>query len=84
MNLALALQIIEYVVEHREDIKKMVLALQDLAENLTGAERGAVIKQSITTALNIEGQVEQAWPLFQPFFDAFVTSVKKKASTPAS
>lgn len=76
MNFAVALQVITFLVEHKEDIKKLVLALESLIGDQPGGTKAAAVKQYIGTALNISEQLEQVWPLVAPLFNLFVAATK--------
>ncbi len=80
MNFAVVIQVIDFLVEHKEDIKKMVLALESLAETAAGPDKAAVIRQYIGGALNMEAQVEAAWPAIAPFFNLAVSAIKAKTA----
>jgi hypothetical protein len=84
MNLAIILQIIDFFLQHRAELGKLVMALETLAEGVAGPEKGAVLRDFVAKALGIEAQVEAVWEDVQPMVNLFVAATKKKAATPAS
>jgi hypothetical protein len=74
-----ALQVILYLVAHKDEIKQLVASLESLAADIPGSQKAQAVKSYIAIALSVESQIEAAWPMVAPFFNLFVASVKKPA-----
>lgn len=75
-------QILEFLWANREKVKGVVLGIEGLAEGALGTDKAAAFKSYIGAALNIESQVEGAWPIVSPIFNLAVKSFKAKAAAP--
>jgi hypothetical protein len=78
MNFTIVLQILSFLVEHKQDIKDMILKIEALVGEAAGPEKAAIIRAYVGTAMNLSEQVEVAWPFVAPFFNLLVKVVKGK------
>ena len=78
-----ALSVLGFLVQHKDDVKALILQVEQLMGEAAGNEKAQAVKTFIGTALGIEAQLEQAWPLVSPIFNAFVALVKKTNPAPA-
>lgn len=76
MNFSIAIQIIGYIVENKDTIKGLIFSIQSLIPDAAGGDKANAVKSFIGKALNIEGQLESAWPMVAPIFNLFVAAVK--------
>lgn len=72
--------VLAYLAQNKDAIKQAILDLENLIPNAPGNDKAAAIRGMIAGALNIEGQIEAAWPIIAPVFNAFVALVKGKAA----
>lgn len=79
MNVTVALQILGYLAANKDAIKQLILSIEGIVGEIAGPDKAAIVKQYVATALSVEAQVEQAWPLVAPLFNTFVALVKKPA-----
>jgi hypothetical protein len=75
---AAIMQIINFLAEHKEDIKKMILNIESLIPDDPGNEKALIVRNFIATSLNIEAQIEQAWPYIGFLFNSLVKTTKGK------
>lgn len=73
------LSVLAFLAQNKDTIKQIILLIQELFGSGTGATKAAVFKQWLASAMQAEEQVEQAWPLISPIFNAVVALVKNKA-----
>ena len=59
------LQIIAFLAEHKEQIKKLILDIENLIPTTSGNNKAMIVRNFIATSLGVEAQIEQAWPLRQ-------------------
>ncbi len=72
-----AFQILAYLATHRDEIKEMILNIQKLfPEPGQGDTKAAAVRGFIAKSLNIEAQIEEAWPLVSGIFNLFVAKTK--------
>lgn len=76
MNFSLALQVLQFLLAHKDDIKSIITTVEGLIPDSPGSTKAAAVKQYIGVAMNVEAQLESAWPLVSPFFNAVVAAVK--------
>lgn len=74
------LQIVSFLIANRDEITKLVHALQDLFGPGTGATKGEAFKATLTAMMGATDVIEQGWPLAQPVVNAFVALVKGKTA----
>lgn len=82
----IVLQVITFLVTHRDGIKQMILDLETLIPETPGLTKATAVKSFIANGLGIETQIETVWPLISPIFNAMVASTKypPKAAEPAA
>ena len=78
MNATLAFQLFAYLIQHRKEIVDLILQIQDLFPDATGAEKAGVVRQFFGVALGVSDKIEEAWPLIAPVFNLFVAKAKNK------
>lgn len=74
------LAVIIYIVTNKELIKQLVLQIENLIPDAPGTTKAGMFKHWIATAMNIENEIEQVWPLVKPVFDVVVAGVKRPAA----
>ena len=72
----LALSIISFLVSNKSQIVQVITEIELLIPDAPGSTKAAAVKSFIATSLGVEAQVEQAWPLVGPIFNALVALVK--------
>ncbi|MFZ6653779.1 hypothetical protein [Undibacterium sp. TJN19] len=72
-------QIIGFLSEHREQIKKLIVDIESLIPNTPGASKAQLVRNLIATSLGIEAQIEQAWPFVSSLFNDLVAVTKRPA-----
>lgn len=73
-----AISILSFLWDERENVKKLILLVQDAYEGAAGEEKAKAVKEFIAKALGIEDRIEGAWPIAAPFFNRLVAKVKGK------
>ena len=76
-----AMQILRWIVEHRDDLVEMIKTIESLIPEMPGNEKAAAVRNAIGTALSIETQIDKAWPLVAPIFNLLVKDVKAVKQT---
>lgn len=80
MNIALIVQVIQYIVANKDEIAQMVNALEvagaALVGDLGGADKAAIVQKYIALQANITADLGPVWTVLSPFFNAFVAKVK--------
>jgi hypothetical protein len=78
-----ATKVFLWLVTHKEQIKTVILGVEELMPDAAGASKAAAVRnfiaQGIAAEGTIEGDVDKAWPFIGPLFDGFVAKVKKAA-----
>jgi hypothetical protein len=74
--LSIAIQIITFLAQHKDDIKAIVLNIEQMMGDMPGNSKAQAVKDFIGQAMAIEGQMEAAWPIVAPIFNLFVAAVK--------
>lgn len=74
--MAIFLQIVSFLVQNRAQIKQLILDIQNLIPDAPGADKAGLVKSFIAASLQVEGQIESAWPFVAPLFNAFVSDTK--------
>jgi hypothetical protein len=77
--LAIALQILTFLAQNKDNIKSIVLTIEQMAGDMPGSSKAQAVKDVIGKALSIEAQIEAAWPIVAPIFNLFVAAVKRVA-----
>ena len=77
MNFTVVVQIFAFLVSHKDTIKALILALQDLMPDAPGTSKAQAVKDFIAKALGIEASIEAAWPQVAPLFNLFVSLTKQ-------
>ncbi len=72
------LAVLVFLAQNKDTIKQIILAIQELLGPGTGSTKAAVFKQWLASAMQAEEQVEQAWPMISPIFNAVVALTKGK------
>lgn len=75
----IAMQILRWIVDHRDDLVDMIKTIESLIPDTPGSEKAAAVRNAIGTALSIEAQIDKAWPLVAPIFNLLVKNVKEAA-----
>ena len=70
-------QIIGFLSEHREQIKKLIVDIESLIPNTPGSGKSLLVRNLIATSLGIEAQMEQAWPFVSGLFNDLVAVTKR-------
>jgi hypothetical protein len=81
MNLSAIIQLLTFLVDHKDEIKSIVLQIQTLIPDAPGTEKAAIVKSFISKALGIEATIESVWPMVAPVFNLIVAAVKAKMPT---
>jgi hypothetical protein len=74
---ATILQVISFLAEHKEQIKKLILDIESLIPATPGNSKALIIRNFIATSLNVEAQIEQAWPFVNGLFNDLVATTKR-------
>ena len=74
---ATILQVISFIAEHKEQIKKLILDIESLIPATPGNSKALIIRNFIATSLNVETQIEQAWPFINGLFSDLVATTKR-------
>jgi hypothetical protein len=82
--ISVAMQVIGFLVENKDQIKQVVQSIEKLIPDAPGSDKAASVRAFIGKALDVEAQIEAAWPLVAPFFNLFVSVVKGKTTAPAA
>ncbi|MFZ6874229.1 hypothetical protein ACO0LF_19400 [Undibacterium sp. Di27W] len=73
------LQIIAFLAEHKDQIKKLILDIEGLIPTTPGSSKALIVRNFIATSLNVETQIEQAWPFVSGLFNDLVAATKRAA-----
>lgn len=76
---ATILQIIGFLAEHKEEIKKLILDIENLIPMTAGNTKAQIVRNFIATSLSLEAQIEHAWPYISGLFNDLVATTKKPA-----
>lgn len=76
MNFTVILQVLSFLIAHKEQIKELILSIEALIPDAQGSEKAAAVKAFIANALNVEAQIETVWPMISPIFNLIVGLVK--------
>jgi len=71
-----ALKVLSFLVSNRASIVQVITDIEGLIPDAPGATKAAAVKSFVSASLNIEGQIEQVWPLIGPIFNTLVAAVK--------
>lgn len=71
------LQIINFLAQNKDQIRQLIITIQNLIPDAPGSEKSLQVRHFIAASLNLEEHIEQAWPLVAPLFNALVANVKK-------
>ncbi|MFZ6733782.1 hypothetical protein ACO0LG_17780 [Undibacterium sp. Ji42W] len=74
---ATILQIISFLAEHKEQIKKLILDIENLIPATPGSSKALIVRNFIATSLSIEAQMEPAWPFVSSLFNDLVAFTKR-------
>jgi|GEM_PF-1739900 len=74
---ATILQVISFLAEHKEQIKKLILDIESLIPATPGNSKALIIRNFIATSLNVEAQIEQGWPFVNDLFNDLVATTKR-------
>ena len=74
---ATILQVISFLAEHKEQIKKLILDIESLIPATPGNSKALIIRNFIATSLNVEAQIEHAWPFVSGLFNDLVATTKR-------
>ena len=72
----LALSILSFLVSNKSQIVQVITEIELLIPDAPGATKAAAVESFIAASLGAEAQIEQAWPLVGPLFNALVSLVK--------
>ncbi len=73
------LQIIAFLAEHKEQIKKLILDIENLIPTAPGSNKALIVRNFIATSLCVETQIEQVWPYVCGLFNELVAATKRPA-----
>ncbi|MFZ6681027.1 hypothetical protein [Undibacterium sp. Tian12W] len=73
------LQVIAFLAEHKEQIRKLILDIENLIPATAGNNNALIARNFIATGLGIEAQIEQAWPYVSGLFNDLVAATKRPA-----
>lgn len=76
---ATILQIISFLAEHKEQVKKMILDIENLIPTTAGNTKAQIVRNFIATSLSVEVQIEHAWPYISELFNDLVAATKRPA-----
>ncbi|MFZ6743492.1 hypothetical protein ACO0LC_09730 [Undibacterium sp. JH2W] len=74
---ATILQVISFLAEHKEQVKKLILDIESLIPATPGNSKALIIRNFIATSLNVEAQIEQTWPFVNGLFNELVATTKR-------
>ena len=77
--LAAFLQALLFIEANKTTIEQIVLKIESLIPNAPGDQKLLAVRNAIGTAMGVEAQIEQTWPLIAPIFNLIVSAVKKPA-----
>jgi hypothetical protein len=70
------LAIINFLSQNKEQVKQLILSIENLVPDAPGSEKAAQVRNFISASLNIEDQFEKAWALTAPIFNHLVAATK--------
>ena len=70
------LKILSFLATNKATITHLVTDIEGLIPDAPGDTKAAAVKSFIGTALGVEPQIEAAWAVIGPIFDALVASIK--------
>jgi phage-related protein len=73
-----ASSVISFIASHRTQLGELVTNVESMIPDAVGSAKAAAVKGFIGVAMNIEADLEAAWPLVSPIFNFFVHGVKAK------
>lgn len=71
-----AVRVLLFMATHKQDIKDLIVATEDLFESATGVDKMNKVRASIAKALGVEDQIEAVWDTVAPFFNTLVADTK--------
>lgn len=71
-----AVKVLLFMATHKQDIKDLIVATEDLFEGATGPEKMAKVRASIGQILDMGDQIETVWSVVAPFFNTLVADTK--------
>ena len=75
----IALEVFSFLTSHKDDLVQLIKSLEQLAVDglaLAGSTKADAVKGYIAVATNVGADLEKAWPIVSPIFNAFVADVK--------
>jgi hypothetical protein len=73
-----------YLFTHREQVNAVILGIEDLMKDAPGDSKAASFRGYLGAMLGMETQIDQAWPIVAPFFNAIVAKAKAPPAAPAA
>lgn len=83
MNVALIVQVLEFLVSHADEIASVIRALENVAVkvvgDLKGADKAEILKGYVAVANGVVSDFDPIWEIVKPAFDKFVAKTKASA-----
>lgn len=82
--LQMAVAVILWIVAHKDQIKGVILGIEELMKDAPGASKAEAVRDTIAAGMlaegKLEGDIAKVWPFVGPTFNKFVAKVKAEST----